>query len=72
LRPGDSVPIQQLIVVPRRYDALLLQVHLLFHRFPNSGRVNVELQNKDGAVSLKSEDSSPGYFGIDLESYFGV
>jgi hypothetical protein len=67
LRPGDSVPFQQLIVVPRAYDALLVELQTIFDRYPISPRIAVRLVEKNGAITLKSKGVS-----IDLETYFGV
>jgi hypothetical protein len=67
LRPGDGIPFDQLVVVPRGYDVLLLEFQTIFDRFPIARRVAVTLQNKNGAVLLKAKNTS-----IVLESYFGV
>jgi hypothetical protein len=67
MRPGDSVPLEQLIVVPRRYRVLLAEVHTIFDRYPINPRIAVTLENKAGAVFLKGKGDS-----IDLEAYFGV
>jgi hypothetical protein len=67
LRPGDSVPIQLLVVVPRKYDVLLVEFHTVFDRYPIRPRKAIRLVTHSGAISLKGEGGS-----IDMESYFGV
>jgi hypothetical protein len=67
MRPGDSVPIEQLVVVPRTYRVLLVDLETIYDRFPVRQRIAVRLKNKAGAVSLKSTGDS-----IDLQAYFGV
>jgi hypothetical protein len=68
LSPGDSVTIERVVVVPRRYRLLYVRFETFFDRFPIRPRVNIELANVGGAVLLKSESG----VSIDTEAYFGV
>jgi hypothetical protein len=67
LRPGDTATEQQLVVVPKAYSVLLVKLETIFDRYPITPRVDVHLQNTNGAISLKSKGISIG-----RESYFGV
>jgi hypothetical protein len=67
MRPGDSVPLQQLIVVPRKYRVLLLEIQTVYDRYPISPRITAQLQNENGELILKSKG-----LGVDLEAYSGV
>lgn len=67
LRPGDSVPLQLLVVVPRKYDVLLVEFHTIFDRYPIRPRKAIRIVNENGAVRLSGNGGS-----IDLESYFAV
>ncbi|MFY9663544.1 MAG: hypothetical protein WAL67_06745 [Candidatus Cybelea sp.] len=67
MRPGDTVPLQQLIVVPRKYRVLEVKIQTIYDRYPISQRVPARLYNENGAVILKSKG-----FGVDLEAYSGV
>lgn len=67
MRPGDTVPFQQLVVVPRKYRVLQLKIHTIYARYPISPRLPAKLRNENGAVTLKSNGAA-----VDLEAYSGV
>jgi hypothetical protein len=67
LQPGDTATIEQLIVVPRKYDVLLLQLQMVFERYPINPRIDVQLQNKNGVITLNGHGKS-----VVSESYFSV
>lgn len=71
LRPGDSAPLERLIVVPRKYRVLAVQFQTIFGRYPISRRVDVQVQNRAGMVRLKVNNTNDG-FVVDFDAYFPV
>jgi hypothetical protein len=67
LGPGDSIPLQWLVVVPRKYRVMLVRFQMSFGRFPIRPPVKAQLQDDGGALTLKGR----GNF-MDNETYFGV
>jgi hypothetical protein len=71
LRPGDSVPLDRLVVVPRKYRVLAVQFQTIYDRYPISRLVDVKIQNREGVVTLKSKPTTGG-FGVNFDAYFAV
>lgn len=67
LHPGDSITLQSLAVVSRRYQVLRVSIQTTYDRYPIEPRIDVKLANKHGAVSLKADYVSTGFV-----EYFGV
>lgn len=67
MRPGDSVPYEHVIVVPRKYHVLGADFQTIYDRFPIEPRIDVMLRSENGAVVLASDRLS-----IELEAYFGA
>jgi hypothetical protein len=67
LRPGDSVTLQFVAVVPRRYTALRVTLETIFGRYPIEPRVAVKLVKNQSAIRLKAD-----YISAAVENYFSV
>lgn len=66
LRPGDSVSLQSIALVPHGYRVLRVHFETIFDRYPISPRIDVTLVHKNDLIVLK------GGGEISFDSYFGV
>lgn len=66
LRPGDSVSLQFIALVPHGYRVLRVHFETIFARYPISPRMDLTLVHKNDEILLK------GGGEISFDSYFGV